>query len=195
MALNSTQALVVVAHPFWTRSSANKCCVAAIQEQWNCEMRLIDQAVPIWDIEQEQRLLSQSDLWIFQFPLFWYGVPGLMKSWLDDVFTWGWAFDANGGLLKGKHLVCSVTVGSDLASFAPGKRNRQGLDAYLSSLEQFANYTGIQWHGIIPTQARDWKDDLVKEKTKEILVGELDLVFKQVYTHPIEPSSGFIVPH
>lgn len=195
MDVNSAKALVIVAHPFWSRSNANKGCVAAIQEKWPCEIRLLDRVVPIWDIEQEQSLLSRSDLWIFQFPLFWYGVPGLMKSWLDDVFTWGWAFDANGGMLQGKHLVCSVTVGSNLASFAPGKRNRLGLETYLSSLEQFANYTGIEWHGIIPTQAGDWKENLAKEETKDRFQRELAVVFKQVYSDPIEPSSGSIVPH
>ncbi len=193
MDLLPPKALVVVSHPSWTRSIANKGCVAAIQERWPCEIHLLQNDAPNWDIEHEQRLLSQTDLWIFQFPLFWYGVPGRMKSWLDDVFSWGWAFDANGGLLRGKHMVCSVTVGSDLASYAPGKRNKHGLETYLSSLEQFANYTGIEWHGIIPTQARDWKDEPASEGTKYRFQKELEVVFNQLPPHSVEPSTDKIV--
>ena len=63
------------------------------------------------DIKLEQRLLSQADLIIFQFPLWWYSMPGLLKGYIDRVFSMGWAY---GGVqaLRGKKILVSTTTGA-----------------------------------------------------------------------------------
>ncbi len=27
------------------------------------------------------------------FPLFWWGMPSMIKGWVDRVWSWGWAYD------------------------------------------------------------------------------------------------------
>jgi glutathione-regulated potassium-efflux system ancillary protein KefG len=63
-------------------------------------------AYPDWtiDVEFEQQQLKQHDLIVLQFPLQWYSVPPLLKKWMDDVLTYGFAFGASGTALKGKDL-------------------------------------------------------------------------------------------
>nr|WP_260506727.1 NAD(P)H-dependent oxidoreductase [Brevibacillus brevis] len=53
---------------------------------------------PDWniDVPREQQLLEAYDHVIFQFPLYWYSYPPLLKKWFDDVFAYGWAYGSNG---------------------------------------------------------------------------------------------------
>ncbi|KAM7380443.1 hypothetical protein PAMP_003737 [Pampus punctatissimus] len=44
------------------------------------------------DITEEQRKLTEADLIIFQFPMYWFTVPAIMKGWIDRVLTLGFAY-------------------------------------------------------------------------------------------------------
>ena len=62
------------------------------------------------DIEKEQRLLLEHDRIIFQFPMYWWSVPPLLKKWLDDVLEYQFAYGSKGDKLKGKdmQIICSA---------------------------------------------------------------------------------------
>lgn len=68
------------------------------------------------DIIEEQKKVQEADLVIFQFPLYWFSVPAILKGWMDRVLCQGFAFDFPGiydsGLLKGKLALLSLTTGS-----------------------------------------------------------------------------------
>ncbi|XP_055451228.1 ribosyldihydronicotinamide dehydrogenase [quinone] isoform X7 [Psammomys obesus] len=67
------------------------------------------------DILEEQRKVQEADLVIFQFPLYWFSVPAILKGWMDRVLCQGFAFDIPGfydsGFLKGKLALLSLTTG------------------------------------------------------------------------------------
>ncbi|EDL40876.1 ribosyldihydronicotinamide dehydrogenase [quinone] isoform 7 [Mus musculus] len=67
------------------------------------------------DIFEEQRKVQEADLVIFQFPLYWFSVPAILKGWMDRVLCRGFAFDIPGfydsGFLKGKLALLSLTTG------------------------------------------------------------------------------------
>lgn len=44
------------------------------------------------DIRAEQHKLDWADTLIVQFPLWWYGMPAILKGWFDRVFVKGFAF-------------------------------------------------------------------------------------------------------
>ena len=44
------------------------------------------------DVDQEQQLLTEHDLIIFQHPFYWYSAPSLMKEWEDKVLTYRFAY-------------------------------------------------------------------------------------------------------
>ena len=54
------------------------------------------------DVEHEQSALLAHDRVIFQFPMYWYSVPPLLKKWLDDVLTYGFAYGSSGDKLAGR---------------------------------------------------------------------------------------------
>ena len=44
------------------------------------------------DIADEQRKLLWADVVILQFPMWWYGMPAILKGWVDRVFAYGFAY-------------------------------------------------------------------------------------------------------
>ncbi|WP_258552789.1 NAD(P)H-dependent oxidoreductase [Helicobacter fennelliae] len=53
---------------------------------------------------REQALLESAQNIIFQFPVYWFSCPPLLRKYFDDVFTHGWAYGSKGGKLKGKRI-------------------------------------------------------------------------------------------
>ncbi|XP_061618015.1 ribosyldihydronicotinamide dehydrogenase [quinone]-like [Phyllopteryx taeniolatus] len=68
------------------------------------------------DITEEQLKLSEADLVIFQFPMYWFSLPAILKGWIDRVLTLGYAYSSekryNCGIFKDKKAVLSFTTGS-----------------------------------------------------------------------------------
>jgi len=67
------------------------------------------------EITAEQEKVEWCDLIIFQFPLWWFGLPAILKGWVDRVFAMG-RFYNNGriyenGIFKGKLALLSLTAG------------------------------------------------------------------------------------
>ena len=41
------------------------------------------------DVEREMRRLEACDVLIFSFPIWWFGMPAILKGWVDRVFAYG----------------------------------------------------------------------------------------------------------
>ncbi|MGE4261072.1 NAD(P)H-dependent oxidoreductase [Shewanella sp.] len=75
------------------------------------------------DIKAEQQKLLWADTVIFQFPLWWFSMPAIMKGWFDRVYAHGFAYgvgefsdsrwgDRYGeGVMTGKRAMLLVTTG------------------------------------------------------------------------------------
>uniref|UniRef100_A0A3P9MW52 Ribosyldihydronicotinamide dehydrogenase [quinone]-like n=1 Tax=Poecilia reticulata TaxID=8081 RepID=A0A3P9MW52_POERE len=59
-----------------------------------------------YEIAKEQSKLAEADLVIFQFPMYWFGVPGILKGWFDWVLTNGFDFSQDE-----PYAVLSLTTG------------------------------------------------------------------------------------
>ncbi|PUZ22982.1 flavodoxin family protein [Chitinophaga parva] len=76
------------------------------------------------DLAAEQEKVEWCDLMIWQFPLWWFSVPGILKGWVDRVFAMG-RFYGNGriygqGVFQGKKAMLSLTTGGDAAHYVAG---------------------------------------------------------------------------
>ena len=90
------------------------------------------------DVELEQQRLLAHDTILFQFPLFWYSTPSLIKEWQDLVLEYGFAYGTGGDKLKGKRVMMAVScAGSEEAFSREGYQNRP-IRTFLSPLEQMA---------------------------------------------------------
>lgn len=89
-------------------------------------------------IEQEQARLVEHDAILFQFPIFWYATPSLLKEWFDLVLEYGFAYGAEGRALEGKLFLPVVTAGGAEDAYMPDGQNNFTLRTLLSPLEQTA---------------------------------------------------------
>lgn len=71
---------------------------------------------PPEDVKREQARIERCDAICLVFPLFWWGMPAMMKGWMDRVFSWGWAYDQlddlEGSLLKNRTGVLLIPAGA-----------------------------------------------------------------------------------
>jgi len=73
------------------------------------------------DIEAEVAKIEACDLMIWQFPIWWFGLPGILKGWVDRVFVYGRVY-AHGqmydkGKFRGKRAMLSLTTGGPAANY------------------------------------------------------------------------------
>ena len=79
------------------------------------------------DVEAELRKMEACDLMIWQFPLWWFGLPGILKGWVDRVFAMGRTYGGDrfyeNGVFKGKRALLSLTTGGPEAAYQKGGWN------------------------------------------------------------------------
>ena len=124
------------------------------------------------DVLAEQRKLLEADLVVFQFPLWWYSVPAILKGWFDRVLTAGFGFDVidprtgrsrryGDGLLAGTRALVVVSFGETAAAVGP--RGQSGdLDSVLFGVTHGTLfYTGME---VLRTHTVPLADDLDAER-------------------------------
>lgn len=97
------------------------------------------------DVAAEQAALKAARLVVWLHPLHWYGMPPLLKLWLDEVFAYGWAYGPGGTQLNGKDLWLVVSTGGTEASYRPDGHNRFFIDAFWPPYEQTAQLAGMRF--------------------------------------------------
>ena len=82
------------------------------------------------EINAEQQKLLWADAVLFSFPLWWFGMPALLKGWVDRVFACGFAYgvgkhgggrwgDRYGeGVLAGRRAMMMVPIGGRLPQYS-----------------------------------------------------------------------------
>lgn len=97
------------------------------------------------DVAAEQAALKAARLVVWLHPIHWYGMPPLLKLWLDEVFTYGWAYGPGGTQLAGKDLWLVASTGGTEASYRPDGHNRFFIDAFWPPYEQTAQLAGMRF--------------------------------------------------
>ena len=145
--------LVIVAHPELDQSRANRRLLQAaraLQREsppGRLAVRDLYALYPDYliDIAVEQAALKAAKLVVWQQPIRWYSMPPLLKLWLDDVLTFGWAYGPDGNALRGKDLWLVASTGGPEDSYRPDSYNRYFFDAFLPPYEQTAALCGMRF--------------------------------------------------
>lgn len=86
------------------------------------------------ELQAEMDKLFWCDALIWQFPLWWFGLPGILKGWVDRVFASGGRIYGGGkwydrGVFAGKRAMCAITVGGAASMYS-----EHGLNGSMSSI-------------------------------------------------------------
>lgn len=92
------------------------------------------------DIKEEQEHILWADHITFIYPIWWTGMPAIMKGFIDRVFSYGFAYrydqGIQKGLLKGKRATIINTHGKSKAEY-----ESMGMDRALSLTSDKGVYT------------------------------------------------------
>lgn len=133
--------LLYYAHPGHRHSHANLTLQAEAQKIAGITLVDLYAEYPRFNIDpdKEQQRLLDHDIIVFQFPMFWYSTPSLLKEWQDLVLEHGFAYGKGGDKLSGKSMMLAVTTaGPEDAYTAKGYQNHQ-IREFLVPLEQTAH--------------------------------------------------------
>jgi NAD(P)H dehydrogenase (quinone) len=76
------------------------------------------------ELKAEMDKLLWADLVIFQFPLWWFSLPAILKGWVDRVFAMGFAYGGGRrhetGVFRGKRAMLAFTTGGPPSSYTAG---------------------------------------------------------------------------
>lgn len=132
--------LVYYAHPGHRFSHANAAMWKAAAQV--AEITCIDlyAEYPRNDInaDKEQARLLEHDVILFQFPLFWYSTPSIIKEWQDLVLEHGFAYGTDGDKLSGKIMMLALTTAGPEEAYAKDGYQNFPLRTFLTPLEQTA---------------------------------------------------------
>ena len=82
------------------------------------------------DVRAEQAKVAAADLVLLHFPVWWFGMPAILKGWVDRVFSRGFAYSAgrkyDKGHFVGKRAMLCITTGTAATLYEP-----DGIDGNL----------------------------------------------------------------
>ena len=140
--------LIIVAHPNIYQSTVNQIWAATLSK--DKEHYTVHNLYTVYpdgniDVAVEQKLVEMHGTIIFQFPIYWFSCPPLLKQWLDSVLTHGWAFGSSATTFKGRKIGLAVSHGTPPDDYTHTGKVRHTLAETLTPFENIANYIGAEY--------------------------------------------------
>ena len=113
--------LVNLFHPHLDKSTVHRSWAQRLAQEADITLRDLYARYPDGkiDVAAEQAALLAHDRLVFEHPFYWYSTPPLMKQWLDDVLTYGWAYGSQGKQLRDKPIALAVSAGTPATDYTP----------------------------------------------------------------------------
>lgn len=154
-------------------------------------------------IVEHQRLLREADLLVLMFPLWWFGMPAILKGWVDRVFTQGFAFglkDAEGrprkygdGGLVGTRALIVVSAGDRASAFEPRGVNG-GIDDLLFPITHglfwYTGMTPLEPITLLGADTPLWQGDDAAEASVRDALADLELRPAIAYRRMLDDYDG-----
>lgn len=139
--------LVIISHPDIINSSSQQFLMHIAPEKEEVTIHHLEAAYPDGkiDIHKEHNLLREHDRIIFQFPLYWYSAPPMLKQWQDEVLTDGFAIGKNGTALYGKEFGLVFVVGIPEHQYQAGGSELFSLSELMRPYQAMAHKTGMTY--------------------------------------------------
>jgi len=111
-----------------------------------------------YNIDEQIDLFSWADIIVFQFPVYWMGIPAQFKKYIDDVYmsAYGTLYASDGrntgglygtgGLMKNTHYMFSMTWNAPFEAFNDHDQFFDGLDedAVFMGLHKAQQFIGMK---------------------------------------------------
>ncbi|WP_377161429.1 NAD(P)H-dependent oxidoreductase [Roseateles sp. UC29_93] len=139
--------LILAAHPDLAHSRVTRAMLSAAHGLPNVRVRDLYALYPDYaiDTHAEQEALRDAEMLVWLHPLHWYGMPALMKLWVDEVLSVGFAYGQTGHALHGKELWLVTSAGGSEHSYSAEGYNRHPVGDFLLPYAQTAALCGMRF--------------------------------------------------
>jgi len=93
------------------------------------------------EVKTEMGLVDKADVLIFNFPLWWFGLPAILKGWVDKILAYGFAYGGENGIYKNgafqnrKAFIC-ITTGSPETMYTQQGIHERELSDILRNMQE-----------------------------------------------------------
>ncbi len=103
------------------------------------------------DVREEMEALDKADVLILNFPLWWFGMPAILKGWVDRILAYGFAYGGDHGFYaagkyKGKHAFLSISTGSPSSFYTKEGPHGRSLENILRNINE--GILGLVGYGV-----------------------------------------------
>jgi glutathione-regulated potassium-efflux system ancillary protein KefF len=139
--------LLLTAHPHPRQSIAGRILLDAVRDLPQLVIQPLYDLYPDFsiDVVTERRRLDAAKLVVWHHPLYWYGVPALLKLWFESVLARGWAYGEGGTALRGKDCLWVTTTGAMSEAYSQSGVHGHPFEAFVPAVRQTAVFCGMNW--------------------------------------------------
>ena len=129
---------ILVFHPVLHKSRVNSVLLKKVEGMGGVMVRHMYDLYPDFqiDVKNEQEILLQHDIIVWQHPLYWYGSPSLLKEWIDLVLEHGFAYGREGRALEGKMILSAISSGARRNTYGSAEGVKFTIRQLLAPFEQ-----------------------------------------------------------
>lgn len=145
--VDKNRIVILAFHPLIHKSRITRALLKAVEGTEGITIRMMYDLYPDFqvDVKQEQEVLMQHEIIVWQHPLYWYSCPSLLKEWLDLVLEHGVAYGREGRLLEGKRVMSAISTGGRKETYGSEVGVRFTIRQLLAPFEQTVRLCRMQY--------------------------------------------------
>lgn len=135
--------LIVSGEVYTDEPGVNNMIIKKLKEKYpQAELDILGNLYPDYniDIQKEQEKLLKADIIVLQSPIYWYSISSLARRWIEQAFSYGWAYGTGGEALKGKTAILGLTAGGSAEDYSAGEKGVISEEELLKPLSLIFRY-------------------------------------------------------
>lgn len=163
--------LVLFAHPYFEHSTTNVRLLNCYETIPNVTFRDLYEDYPDFHIQtfRERKRIVDFERIIFHFPIIWFGLPPLLKLWIDEVFDMRWISEGQHNILSGKDALIITSVGGSENNYSKEGRYKTSAEELLTGLRVSLDINNIELKKIhIIYNADNLSEDQLEVSCREL---------------------------
>jgi len=139
--------VILLFHPVLHKSRVNSVLLNSVKGIPGVTCRKMYDLYPDFNIDtkEEQEVLLENDIIVWQHPFYWYSSPSLMKEWIDLVLEHGFAYGKMGMALKGKRVMSAISTGARRETYGAEDGVKYSFRHLLAPFEQTVSLCRMQY--------------------------------------------------
>lgn len=162
--------LAIFAHPYFEYSTTNLALIKAYDISEQLVFKDLYEEYPDFHIAtfKERKRIWEYERLVFQFPLIWFGLPPLLRLWIDEVFDMSWKAESKHPLMN-KDAIIVVTMGAAEENYQKDGLYHTTLEELMKPLTLSLKVNGIEVKEIFAVyKADDLESDELQQITEKL---------------------------